>query len=76
MKFLFIIFLLCFFIQSNTYTHDLRTPKGSAVPHSHPEDTGWYDYHFGDSTYGYYTAEAWTIDADNYYRRYFIERVD
>ncbi len=64
----YVVFMLLFCVIN---AHDLRTPNGNPVNHTHPTDTGWED---GSS--GWHTAEYWTTFADNYWRSYFIERID
>lgn len=65
----FIVPLLFFF--GTIYPHELRTPKGTIVSHTHPSDSGWSD---GDS--GYHTADWWTTYADQYWAGLYIERLD
>jgi hypothetical protein len=60
------------FLTFSVYGHDLKTPKGSSVPHSHPSDTGWQDPPGGD----YHTADYWTTWADGYWHSMIIERID
>ncbi len=67
-----VVFILVTFLSNISFSHDLKTPKGSNVTHYHPGDT---DFEFPDGSLNWQTAEYWTSWADDYWRALYIERI-
>ncbi|MDW7681034.1 MAG: hypothetical protein SCK70_10740 [bacterium] len=61
-------------INHKTFAHTLTTPRNTTVIHSHPSDTGWWGYQYGE--YGYYTQTQWTVYSDSFYVGIYDERID
>jgi hypothetical protein len=66
------IILAYLLLVPSLYAHDLTTPKGTAVTHSHPSDSPWSDPVWDPPQ----TPSYWSDWADQYWSGIYIEKLD